>query len=230
VLLITSQVTSSSLAVFSEARLRLISDRLGHNEVRVIIAKIADVIKAHPNRIKPNAYTTTWHRIALSPVALCRVSADEAKSYVNAYFDSVHPVYPFLNREEFVQNASDPNLDQCLENHPAFSALYHAVLALGSQYVGQGSFDSGTGRGGQLFQVSLRLLPHLVLPPDSLANFQVCFRFAPCGLYLTYVTGSHGYGTVYLIYRLDSINSENANCHARPYLVKMCLVCTLRNH
>jgi hypothetical protein len=93
---------------------------------------------------------------------------------VKAYFEYVHPLYPFLDRQAFEAKASQSNLIHFLEGEPAFSALYHAVLALGCQHVGDGSFDPGKGRSWQIFQVSLAILPHILLPPDTEATLQVC--------------------------------------------------------
>lgn len=56
---------------------------------------------------------------------------------------------------------------------PAFSALYHTVLALGCQYTGEGSFDPGKGQAWKLYQAALGLLPDVLLPGEMLVNLQV---------------------------------------------------------
>lgn len=104
----------------------------------------------------------------------CSIPKEEAAAYVKAYFEYVHPLYPFLSRQAFESKTLLPNLNEFLEEQPAFSALYHTVLALGCQYVGDGSFDPGKGRAWQLFQVPLAILPHILLPPDTEATLQVC--------------------------------------------------------
>jgi hypothetical protein len=93
-----------------------------------------------------------------------------------AYFDQVHPLYPFLDRKDFEKKSVSPQLPACLANDQAFSALYHTVLALGCQYTEGGSFDPGKGKAWKLFQVALGLMPDLLMPREPLVNVQVsCF-------------------------------------------------------
>jgi hypothetical protein len=165
-------VSSSNLAVFSESKLRIISDQLGHNETRDLIGEVTRHIDSLGHRGMDQIDVTIWARISSSTVPHVDVAAEEAASYISAYFEHVHPVYPFLDRKDFEQMASDANLAGKLDSRPAFSALYHAVLALGCQYVGDCPFDS-RGKPWQLFHVSLKLLPHILLPPDSLVDLQV---------------------------------------------------------
>jgi hypothetical protein len=108
-----------------------------------------------------------------APPSPCVLPEEEAAAYVKAYFDCVHPLYPFLDQQAFESKAALPNLVTLLEEQPAFSALYHAVLALGCQHVGDVSFDPGKGRAWQIFQVSLGILPHILLPPDFETDLQV---------------------------------------------------------
>lgn len=65
-----------------------------------------------------------------------------------------------------------------LTENKAFSALYHAVLALGCLYGGGGSFEPGKGRAWQLFSISLALFPELVQTPDSLLSLQAMTTMA----------------------------------------------------
>lgn len=171
--------------MFSEARLRLISQRLGHNQVRDLLRKITDFINVRAKRDKGSAGTPAVNDGP--PSTSCDISREDAAAYVKAYFEFVHPLYPFLDRDDFEARASVGDLAAVLQQQPAFSALYHTVLALGCQYVGDWSFDPGKGRVWQLFQVSVKLLPQLVAPPDTLANLQVrplpndCFSLANIG-------------------------------------------------
>lgn len=86
-------------------------------------------------------------------------------------------MYPFLDREDFEARALGPYLDEALSFDPAFSALYHGVLALGSQFVDGGSFEPGPGRAWRLFRVSLGSLSDVLAPPVSLVNLQVRWVF-----------------------------------------------------
>ncbi|KAI1845490.1 hypothetical protein JX266_008348 [Neoarthrinium moseri] len=131
-------LTSSNLAVFSENRLRLISQRLGHNQVQELIDNITDVIKTRATLGKENdkvAALPLWSSNAST--APFPVSKKDASAYIAAYFNYIHPSYPFLDRQEFELKVSMSNLNEFLETQAAFSALYHAVLALGCQYVGE---------------------------------------------------------------------------------------------
>lgn len=81
-------------------------------------------------------------------------------------------MYPFLDRSEFELKAFDDGLPQLLASNPPFSALYHAVLALGCQYQGGGSFEPGRGKAWDFFQVSLGLMPDILIPRENLLNLQ----------------------------------------------------------
>lgn len=90
-----------------------------------------------------------------------------------AYFIHIHPIYPFLDRIKFENRASAGNLPETLKADKAWCALYFTVLALGSQYHGEGTFDQGKGKPWKLFQVALGTLPELMLPTKRLLNAQV---------------------------------------------------------
>lgn len=70
--------------------------------------------------------------------------------------------------------ASDIYVDDILQLNPAFSALYHTILAIGSQFFQHGSFVPHVGLAWELFQVSLGKLPDILAPPVTLVNLQVC--------------------------------------------------------
>ena len=90
-----------------------------------------------------------------------------------AFFKHVHPLYPFLDREEFESGIHDFNLARDSAVNPPLSALYHTVLALGCQYVGEGSFHPEKGKAWRLFQVALGLFSEILYPSESLLNLQV---------------------------------------------------------
>lgn len=91
-----------------------------------------------------------------------------------AYFTDLHPVYPFLDRDEFEAEASSPDLEDGLSQNPAFSALYHSILALGSHLLQGGSFQAGEGRSWELFQVAQSHMTDIILPHESIESVQVC--------------------------------------------------------
>lgn len=189
-------VTSSSLAFFSESRIRSLTERIGHGRLRELIETIGSVINARMNRVnsdqksapRPNPITFK------GPTTPVEVSPEAARAYIAgiyylilpvdvtfvelilthelAYFKHVHPIYPFLDRKEFEQKAFSYDLVQLLSSNAAFSALYHTVLALGFQYTEGGSFEAGQGKAWKLYQVALGLFSDILLPRESLVNLQ----------------------------------------------------------
>ncbi|KAJ5971186.1 uncharacterized protein N7479_001104, partial [Penicillium vulpinum] len=135
--------TSFNLAFFSESRVRLISERLGHTKLRELIETIT------------------------------RAEQTQQADQPTSYFDHVHRLYPLLDRIEFEKIALAPTLPGYLTVNLAFSALYHTVLALGCQYTGEGSFNPGKGRTWKFDQVVLGLLPEILVPTERITNLQV---------------------------------------------------------
>ncbi|OAG37332.1 hypothetical protein AYO21_08409 [Fonsecaea monophora] len=110
-----------------------------------------------------------------------QLTREERSEYIKCYFDFVHPVFPFLVQKEFEEQASDPELDLVLEQDAPFFVLYHAVLAIGSQYKGHGSFDAGRGRSWHLFQAALGRFHELKGPRLGLVTIQFLFAMTPSG-------------------------------------------------
>lgn len=93
-----------------------------------------------------------------------------------AYFDHVHPLYPFIDRASFEQQAYQDNLPEYLTMNVSFSILYHTVIALGCQYVTERFFNSGQEQVWQLFNIALVHLPDILLRRSSLVDLQVPYR------------------------------------------------------
>lgn len=89
------------------------------------------------------------------------------------YFEVLHPIYPFLDRQSFEAKASSANLLQVLEEDYAFCAVYYAVLALGCQYNGYSSFIPEDSHAWKLFQTALTRLDRILMTTESLPNLQV---------------------------------------------------------
>lgn len=163
-------MTSSNLAYFSEAHIRLISQRLGHNKLLDLIRSISNVVNEKLRREKEDTTSPVGEGKASNPTA--GVSEAVLRSYVESYFAHVHPLYPFLDRQAFETSFHDV---ETRDTRPAFRALYHCVLALGCQYVqGDGSFALGKGEAWSYFNVALSLLQDVLFPPEALVNLQVC--------------------------------------------------------
>lgn len=72
-------VASSSLAFFSESRIRSVCNLLGHTKLRDLIETIATVINARMNRGGRPSDSTIKFRRPSSPV---RISEESASSYI----------------------------------------------------------------------------------------------------------------------------------------------------
>ena len=96
-----------------------------------------------------------------------------AKDYVESFFQYVHPMYPFLDRDEFDKTASRPDLGDFLARNATWQALYYAILGLGSMYHNGGSFLPGEGLSWKFFQASLNLMPELLLIRRTIETAQV---------------------------------------------------------
>jgi hypothetical protein len=158
-----------SLTFFSEGRRLSLSTRLGHNRLNEILNKADAVINARL-KAKENLFTDQ----ELSRPWAADIIADKnlTSAYIRSFFEQVHPLYPFLDTQAFREMISSPQFPQLLQSNKAWSALYHAVLALGSQYNNGGTFEPGQNRAWQLFSVSLALFSDLVVLPDSLIALQ----------------------------------------------------------
>ncbi|KAJ6189771.1 fungal-specific transcription factor domain-containing protein [Penicillium mononematosum] len=162
-------VTSSSLAFFSEPRIHSLSQRLGNDRLNELVETIESVIRSRLLAQGPSSISLITFR---KPPDIEQVPLDEVKLYVDSYFQQLHPIYPFLDRKEFEEKVFGPNRSEILSSSCAFSALYHTVLALGCQYHEGGTFDPGNGRVWKLFQVSLGLVSDMLIPREALMSLQ----------------------------------------------------------
>ncbi|KAF2963346.1 hypothetical protein GQX73_g10232 [Xylaria multiplex] len=172
------EVISSSLAIFSEDRLHVISRRLGHNQVRELIDTIFHDMQGRACPSKAPAASGEDSTL-LHPVEFYE---NHAEKYINAYFEYIHPLYPFLDQTEFKMRASNPQFIESPPHEPAFPALYHTVLALGCQYLEDRSFDPDSGPSYKLFRVALKLLPSLLVSSASLPALQAVTAMALFGM------------------------------------------------
>ncbi|KAJ5721925.1 uncharacterized protein N7483_009859 [Penicillium malachiteum] len=91
------------------------------------------------------------------------------------YFEHVHPIYPFLHREEFEKKALDKQCLAFCQESASFSALYHAVLALGCQRREGGCFQPGQGTAWKLFKVAFSHFPNIIASKETLVHAQAIF-------------------------------------------------------
>ncbi|KAG7117577.1 ABC-transporter-regulating transcription factor like protein [Verticillium longisporum] len=113
-----------------------------------------------------------------SETRLQSLASAAATKYIRLYFECVHPLYPFLDREAFERTFANPDFFEIVNQSRAWSCLYHSVLAMGCQCDGGGSFEPGVGDAWNLFFVALSLLPDIMLQPDSLLVLQAMAAMA----------------------------------------------------
>lgn len=104
---------------------------------------------------------------------------EDSLASILAYFEMVHPIYPFLCAETFQQQASSQNLLNVLATDRAWAALYYAVVAIGCQYNDGGSFEAGIGEAWTYFDRSLSHFQDILLCRGSLTAVQVCLNPFP---------------------------------------------------
>ncbi|KAB8264315.1 fungal-specific transcription factor domain-containing protein [Aspergillus pseudonomiae] len=164
-----NEVCSSNLAFFSDMKIQSLTQKLGNSRLKELVDGIEAIIEG---RVTAQGATTISPVTFKKPLSSTRISGGLTRVYVDVYFKRIHPMYPFLDRQSFEETAFSTNLAQTLETTPAFSALYHAVLALGCQYHDGGSFDPGKGKAWKFFQMSLGLMADILVPRESLLNLQ----------------------------------------------------------
>ncbi|GFF53867.1 hypothetical protein IFM51744_08216 [Aspergillus udagawae] len=182
-------VGSSGIAFFSDRRIASISERLGHRKFVDLIDKLANTINMRMNRTSPPSSAPLKY---FTPAAPVQLSVEAKKLYVAAYFQHIHPIYPFIDRREFEYNAYNTQLGEILRTNVPFSALYHTVLALGCQYHRGGSFEPGSGTSWELYQVALGLFPEILVPREALLNIQAVtamaiFAHSSCGVQISHM-------------------------------------------
>jgi len=81
-------------------------------------------------------------------------------------------MYPFIDRKVFEEKASSMQ-NKSPQGNVAWSAMYHGVLALGSQFHNKGDFSPEKGLAWHLFKHAIGLVPELVGLDATLLNVQV---------------------------------------------------------
>ncbi|KAJ5301515.1 hypothetical protein N7508_006378 [Penicillium antarcticum] len=162
---------SSSLAFFSEKKINTLSELLGNDALRRLIEALESIIKTRL-LVRSGSGSTISPVTFMKPSRVEEIPRDVAASYVDAYFQNLHSMYPFLNQRDFKERALGPNVQELLKANPAFAALYHTVLALGCQYHDGGTWEPGKGEAWKHFQVALGLIAEILLPREQLTGLQ----------------------------------------------------------
>ncbi|EUC27735.1 hypothetical protein COCCADRAFT_110891 [Bipolaris zeicola 26-R-13] len=92
-----------------------------------------------------------------------------------AYFEQVHMIYPFLDRDSFEERASSFNPQDSGPTHETWLVLYHTVLSLGCMYHDGGSFEPAKGLAWYYFSLVFHHFQDVLMCKASLLKAQAVF-------------------------------------------------------
>ncbi|KAL1961697.1 hypothetical protein VTN77DRAFT_1301 [Rasamsonia byssochlamydoides] len=164
---------SCNLSFFSASRVHSLSNRLGHSKLNRLMETIASVANS---RMRYTDRTPHSNSLRGSKTPL-QITAEFATSCMRSYFEQVHPVYPFLDKEAFERKVHQQTLSPSSADK-VWSALYHTVLAIGCQYNDGGSFDPGNGQAWSLFKIALSCFQDILMTKGSLMAVQALTAMA----------------------------------------------------
>ncbi|KAH7318101.1 fungal-specific transcription factor domain-containing protein [Stachybotrys elegans] len=207
------KASSSSLAFFSEKRMTAMTQKLGHSRLQDVMKMLNDFI--YDRVSAPEAFP----RRPSTPQDAALVSPHEADLFIKAYFHHFHPLYPFLDRDEFEAQASSPKLADILVDNPVFSSLYYCILATGSQLYQQGTYAPSKGKSWMLFEKAKSYMDDLVRHPESIEQVQAltamcCYCLNTSGLQFDDYFASHAARTAILLRCHRQINAEPKDLRA----------------
>ncbi|KAF2021679.1 hypothetical protein BU24DRAFT_417317 [Aaosphaeria arxii CBS 175.79] len=164
-----------SLTFYSERRLSALSAKLGHDRVLQAHTKATAFLAERLGGID---------RLSISMALPEKTSTSTetnssfVKACIQSYFEQLHPIYTFIDRARFEAIAFGPNLSQHLEADKPWSALFHAILALGSQFHDGGSYQPAKNIAWRFFSISLALFPSLLITKATLHTVQAIAAMA----------------------------------------------------
>lgn len=179
-----------SLTFFPEARLRTLAVQLGHDRVSHVRERVAHIIGERMRTIEHvPAPTPDSDRIRVfgvnegfietcvrcTPICLPNLCQLLTQS---AYFERIDPVHPFLERQTFESIAFSSHLSEKLASDKSWSALFYAVLALGSQYHDGGSYQPSKNGSWRFFATALAIFPDLLITRTTLNTVQALTAMA----------------------------------------------------
>ncbi|GLA03107.1 hypothetical protein AnigIFM60653_002704 [Aspergillus niger] len=186
-----------NISFFPERRVRAISQRLGHNrldqlldEIRAVVAtKVKNTCAIPQSYIQRHLGTGKIEEVPSRDIIDGHISgtcALTARPYsladiynpLAAYFDAVHPIYPFLCPNTFRARAASQELVQSLGTDKVWAALFYAILAIGCQNNEGGSYDTGVGEAWSYFERSLSCFQDLLFGRGSLTAVQALLAMA----------------------------------------------------
>ncbi|CAG8246300.1 unnamed protein product [Penicillium salamii] len=170
----------------------------------------------HPRSGDCSSLISTLHNPSFSPAYVAAPGQilsieqhnyyfDQAHIFMNGYFENIHFVHPFIDKEDFLLRANDLWFNRSRTPEPSFVALYLSILSVGSLVR---VWDEGTLAGLGRFEWSRKL-------------------FAEAQVYLNHLRFSNDLETVQCLYVMAKVcqNELNPNL-AYMYLglaVRTCL-------
>ncbi|KAG8158214.1 hypothetical protein KVR01_011975 [Diaporthe batatas] len=157
------------MTFFSDHKLLHLSKQLQNSKVDELLGQITSLVQS---RLPRHDTAST------KPLQLARetrgvvLGASDTKLYLEAYFTRAYPLFPFLDRKAFEAALLGPTFLQELNHNKAWLALYNAILAIGCQLYGEGSYQPGRGNSWALFSTSMAVFSELLSLPDSILVLQ----------------------------------------------------------
>ncbi|KAF7587764.1 hypothetical protein BBP40_006724 [Aspergillus hancockii] len=166
-----------NISFFPANRVRAISQKLGNHRLERLLEAIRDVVAA---KMKTSIAVP---EVDLSPEEAQGVECvsegtthELMNSHIQTFFQTVHPLFPFLCPQMFKQKASAPDLSQGLAMDKTWAGLYYAVVAIGCQYGDGGSFEAGQGEAWSYFEKSVSFYQDIVLSKACLISVQPLYK------------------------------------------------------
>lgn len=86
----------------------------------------------HNPSFSPSCTTGPAHPTLLASIEHQNYYFDQAHVFMNGYFENIHFIHPFIDKEDFLVRANDLWFNRAHTPEPSFVALYLSVLSFGS--------------------------------------------------------------------------------------------------
>lgn len=86
----------------------------------------------HNPSFSPSCTTGPAHPTLLASIEQQNYYFDQAHVFMNGYFENIHFIHPFIDKEDFLVRANDLWFNRARTPEPSFVALYLSVLSFGS--------------------------------------------------------------------------------------------------
>ncbi|KAL4942604.1 fungal-specific transcription factor domain-containing protein [Aspergillus oleicola] len=170
---------SPNISFFPAKRVHAICQRLGNNRLEHLLESMRGVIAAKLKISGPPIVHSLEQYSSNDALIDSALSVDSfAREYIQSYMELVHPFYPFLRREEFEKRALVSTRVQDLAADKAWACLYYAVLAVGCQNKGGGSYEARSGTSWAYFERSMSYSKDLAFSKGSLTMIQALMTLA----------------------------------------------------